>query len=1084
MSDYSLIKTLLGAAGVGDDGTPPEPVKQQIINVKKSDGTDFASIAKVSQAISDVITQNQEKLTYEHSLVTNGGIYFPDTAGAQGTFQYTPFTQDPFRQSMGSMFIKYGTEGLVDVARFSPAPFNYKWNSGKNTNPNIPTSNIKEDYKYLTPKNYYNANITNFTVTSKQRYVDNDVPIYNFRDVHHIKIYYGLQNSNTDPSTKNSIGGEGNATFQKLKLDLLSLFFTVDQKKEGYSFNVSNYGKAGTLNFLSPGSALAYDAVISDENNEIIDALTPNLSEPIGYDEEGNPIYGTVPQDASDGGTATNQNPGLASVIKSISSDVLTDIENKIYYDHTFKMDTAISEEAVPLYGEELGQNTLIADIKPVYNFFSRKYEEANIPETAAANIYINPKKPAQANLILQSPGKPTVYVSVFDFEKYASTVINNCIDKEILAKGPHSRKNSIVVFDSESKLMRNRAEDAKEQFPFYNTIQFKPDSNRAVSSMMRQHGIMGDFIKTLITKLYGPRDFGVKYGIQAPVETTGIQLGFAISGILIPNQQFSVISRLKDPASIDFFAKEDETYVRALPFNQYDFSKWLEYYITELKDPPTGDSVFTLFNDSYVNTLSRFFINEKSDLQPSSGSKTKFEKMINMLMFLPKYKNFIEQNTRTYADLLSAGKCYSETLFYRVEKRDQDGNVVQQIFLTKPEQGDVVKYIDTQIQYGKKYEYSIFSYQMVIGSKYRYLFANNRPSQVDPFDTDVLAQQDENGPYFPYAGMNIFSRENGLQFSVYSKTQTIAGQTVPVDAKLSIFTALMEPDVRIIEVPYHKESDVLVLDSPPLSPVVNFAPIHERKNDILISFETQTGDIEQEPISILDEDDKFFEVERIQQKRTLQYNTGEGTNGLYSPETKYVFPRLRFKSDDFSSEYQVFRITKTKPKDYTDFKGNLYQTLDVNERTAFIDKVQTNVKYYYTFRSKDLHGNISNPSPVYEFEMVENSGVAYPVISIVDMKSEESKIYTMSKSLNRYLQIDAAAIQSYLNEEKSGLNGTTAVNETIDPVLGYADSSLWNQKRFKVRLRSRSTGKAIDLNIGFKTRHDKQSSQNTELCD
>ena len=318
----------------------------------------------------------------------------------------------------------------------------------------------------------------------------------------------------------------------------------------------------------------------------------------------------------------------------------------------------------------------------------------------------------------------------------------------------------------------------------------------------------------------------------------------------------------------------------------------------------------------------------------------------------------------------------------------------------------------------------------------------------------------------------------------MYTKTAMIEshGEFLPVDAKLSIFTSIMKPDVRIIEVPYHQESDVIVLDSPPMSPVVNFYPIHNKKNNMILSFETQTGDIEQEPISILDEDDAYFALERVQQKRGLKYPLkGDGT-GNYSSNEVYVQPRLRFKADDFSSEYEVYRITGTKPSSYKDFKNNLHQMLNVNQRTSFVDKIETNVKYYYTFRSKDQHGNISNPTSVYELEMIENSGVAYPVISIVDMDKTSEKIYDLSKSVFRYLQIDAAAIQTYLNEDKSGIDGKTAVNETVSPVLGLTETSLWNQKRFKIRVRSKNSGKMIDLNIAFKTRHTKPETSN--LCD
>ena len=1048
--DYSALN-LNSVLGTGDEPPSEDTLKDQFIAVETSKPPEYNNL-KLSKVVVDSIQQNQEKLTYEHSLVTNGGIFYPAPGEVAGVYSFSPLTQDPFRQSLGSIFLKTKQNNLT-LARTSGTP-GYSWVSPDTGNK--PGSILETGKKYLLPKNYYNSYITNFEITEKTRQVTEDVPIYNFNDINQVKIYYG----GSEGSTNFSIGGDSNASQQKLKLNLLSLFFGVTQKMEGYTYNVSEFGKSGVLNFLSPGSSLAYDAVICDESNEIINSLKPNLAEPIEYDNEGNPVYGVVTEDWA--GDAT----GLAKVVSSINKDVLSEIENKTYHDHTFKINTAISEETVPLFGEELGQNIAIADIKPNYNYFIKNYEDAKIPEVATYSVYNKPQ--AFANKLHLAGLKD---INMFEYAKYGSAVTKGCIDLANLANSNNPTKNNIIVFDSESTILNNRADDIKEQVPFYNTVEFKADSNRAVSTMMRQHGLMDDFIKTLISYIYG-LDPAIKAGMATPADKSMNLLGLAYSGILIANETQSVVSRLKDPASIDFFPKEEESYTSFLQNYQYDFDKWLEYYIAGIKSESDSE-VLQLSNQPLINKLATFLVDEKSGMQDLEN-QTKFSKTINMLMFLPKFKSFVEEKARTFEGVMGKTFCYSETLFYRVEKTDQDGNVVQNIFITKPEVSDVVKYIDSQVQYGKIYNYKIIANQLVIGSEYQYKFANNKPSQSDPFDTDILAQQDANGPYFPYGGASIYTNDtNGLQFSMYTKTATINGQSLPVDAKLSVFTSIMKPDVRIIEVPYHQESDVIVLDSPPMSPVVNFYPIHNKKNDMILSFETQTGHIEQEPISILDEDDAYFALERVQQKRGLSHEV----NG----EDVYVQPRLTFKSDDFSSEYQIFRISDKQPASYSDFKNNLHQTLNVNERTSFVDKVGTNRKYYYTFRSKDQHGNISNPTPVYQLEMIEDSGVAYPVISIVDM-AEPEKTYDWSKSLFRYLQIDASRLQTSLNEEKSGLEGKTAVNETVAPVLGSAESSLWNQKRFKIRVRSKNSGKMVDLNIAFKTRHTKPET--IDLCD
>ena len=59
-----------------------------------------------------------------------------------------------------------------------------------------------------------------------------------------------------------------------------------------------------------------------------------------------------------------------------------------------------------------------------------------------------------------------------------------------------------------------------------------------------------------------------------------------------------------------------------------------------------------------------------------------------------------------------------------------------------------------------------------------------------------------------------------------------------------------------------------------------------------------------------------------------------------------------------------------------------------VNEE-FFEESVLPNTKYYYTFRSVDVHGHMSNPTPIYQVELIDADGAIYPLVNIYEMNSE-----------------------------------------------------------------------------------------------
>lgn len=269
-------------------------------------------------------------------------------------------------------------------------------------------------------------------------------------------------------------------------------------------------------------------------------------------------------------------------------------------------------------------------------------------------------------------------------------------------------------------------------------------------------------------------------------------------------------------------------------------------------------------------------------------------------------------------------------------------------------------------------------------------------------------------------------------------------------------------PSVKIIETPYYSYINNMV-DSPPVSPDVAFIPYRAVGNKVKITFNSNVGSYEQYP--------EIIETEEREQVRRLLRS-----------QDKYDDEKLFYESDDQSTEYEIWRLEQ-HPYSYRDFSGNKVKTLITDFDTkssqkptsgAFIDTIKPNKKYWYTFRSKDVHGNISYPTPVYEVEMVDEFGAVYPRIKAVDFLKINPKM--RARSLKKMLHITPRISHTVLNESASGLDGATSVLDRWYAgglKLGVQDKTIWN-KRFKFRLTSKKTCRKIDFNVRCKYKHRK----------
>ena len=563
----------------------------------------------------------------------------------------------------------------------------------------------------------------------------------------------------------------------------------------------------------------------------------------------------------------------------------------------------------------------------------------------------------------------------------------------------------------------------------------------------------------------------------------------------------------------------------------EYNLNRWLDNYVEYVALSNSDDANSIGSSDpNYDMGISKAFsaydynlFYDKEDPVVSSyyeGTNEPIE-VLQVLNFINRYKKIINTKARSYEDILAGKKAYSETLFYRIQKvfigdprtPGDPNKIVQNIWIPKPtgfeEDKQIMKYIDTQVAYNQNYEYTVHAYELVVGSRYGFQYASYigkeyladtivdklgltsptgiaqkvKAVQYDKSYTTIANQEGYNtsggGQSQPETleanpEADLYGSVSDSRAYLYKSTENESGRMIMMDA-------ICEPEVRLVEVPIYKKS-VLVSDAASTAPEIDIVPLNRQKNKIKINFLPSTVDRDMEPISILESDkDKFHKI-RLSQNRDLvkssedlqvspQVAQGMANATIPLPNQFYVEPKLRFRTDDFPVQYEIYRLSQ-QPKDYKSFANAQKTTLNAEEVASYTDKLQHNTKYYYTFRSIDFHGNPSNPSPVYQVELIENSGVIYPVISIYEF--EVQKLGIKNKSFKRYLKIDAESLQGLLNLKESNLDDADSALDNTGIKLGVRNDPLFGVKKFKFRIRSKHTGKLVDLNVQFKTKHIK----------
>jgi len=260
------------------------------------------------------------------------------------------------------------------------------------------------------------------------------------------------------------------------------------------------------------------------------------------------------------------------------------------------------------------------------------------------------------------------------------------------------------------------------------------------------------------------------------------------------------------------------------------------------------------------------------------------------------------------------------------------------------------------------------------------------------------------------------------------------------------------KPSLKFVQIPYY-ESRGTILDNPPLFPNINFITYRGRDSKLSLFLNSSQGSLEEDPITFSEKEEKYYTLFREARKMN-------------------DFQKILFKSDEFENLAAIFEVRRlsTPPKSYEDFKDantsiitTPYGINHFASAAAFLDNIEPNKKYYYMFRAVDRRGTVSNPTAIYQVELVENSGAIYPLIESYEVAKDSKQTL---KSFKRLFNI-LPRLTQVLPDVSVGSFSVGSFTEKGDIKLGLKEAPLFG-KTFKIRLTSKKTGKAVDLNVSF----------------
>jgi len=398
--------------------------------------------------------------------------------------------------------------------------------------------------------------------------------------------------------------------------------------------------------------------------------------------------------------------------------------------------------------------------------------------------------------------------------------------------------------------------------------------------------------------------------------------------------------------------------------------------------------------------------------------------------------------------------------------------------------------YYDTQVKYGETYQYTTYAYYVVVGYQYKYsdLALSRRISEYGQYIGSELHSdpEDENSFtciefYNPATGEAVPSpmktsessnleplRLNLLNDSTYATAaQELAANT---NINYADFNISIEPTIKIFEVAT-STSNLTVLDNPPPKADVQPYQVKDQSQRIGFFIKMENPPVREDRARSSTYPTPTNDIENVNFARYL------------TSQNMLITDKLKFGTVSRPAILEIYRLN-AKPRSMSDFSGNMVGTKSLlisdknneSSRTYITttcfheEKIATGHKFYYAFRFLN-ENNVPSPwSQIIEAELIDDGGYKYANFSNI-MESELSagtQYDNPNTQFKKLLMMRPAIPQIDFNSEQLDYS-----EDSIDQFDGAKlatelSDNLWN-KKYKIRLTSRKTGKKIDLNVNYK---------------